>query len=269
MKKTAVITIILAFFLILTKVVSAQVLTFDRAYQDYQYNLTIYDQAFSDYEDAKNAYLANQTLALKETARQKTLAMLQDRDTLMAVYLTALRTKIVESTGLSNDDKNNIFGKIDPEVNFYTNHKTQYSDGDDLDTLFAKSSQSENQYKTKTYLIVQESTFDISLGQIAALRIAHEQMFTTLKAQIDAGVAAGTLTLDPFNRWLSDINSTDQLLMQNESTGRNQIAQIYSAQSSFTGGYGAATQTLQSSIQPLGQLNEFLTEVLNYIKSHE
>lgn len=269
MKKTAFIVILLLTFLLGVSMVHAQTLTFDKAYQDYQYNLTVYGQAYSDYEDAKNAYLANPTLALKEAARQKTYTMLVDRDQLMVVYLTAVRTKIVELTGLSNDDKNNIFGKIDPEVNFYANHEQNYKSDETLDQLFSDSSQSQSQYKNSTSLIVEEALFDISLGQEAGLRIAHEQIYSTLRSIIDKGVASGTLKLDPFNRWLTDIDATDATLKANESTARTQIQQIYSQNYSFTGGYDMAIETLTSSINPLSQFNEFLTEVLNYIKSNQ
>src|SRR5512146_2310835 len=115
MKKLALAGIIFAFFgFLFVKGVRAQTLTFDRAYQDYQFNLTIYNTAYSDYQNAKTAYQENPTLALKETARQKTYTMLVDRDQLMVVYLTALRAKIAELSGLPTDDKNKIFGKIDP-----------------------------------------------------------------------------------------------------------------------------------------------------------
>lgn len=249
--------------------VRAQTLTSDKAYQDYQYNLTVYDTAFSDFQNAKNAYLDNQTLPLKETARQKLLIMLKDRDKLMSVYLTALRAKISESTGLSSDDKNNIFGKIDPEVNFYNNHITQYGDNDDLNTLFNKSGQSQSQYANTTSLIVKESLFDISLGQVEGLRIAQDQIYANLKSMIDTGVASGKLTRDPFSLWIADIDATDQILIQNEGTAKSQITQIYTQNYSFSGGYDSAISTLSSSANSLLLYNQYLTEVLNYIKSHE
>lgn len=269
MKKTALIAIFFA-ALVFTVVplVRAQTLTSDRAYQDYQYNLTVYDQAYSDFQDAKNAYLANpNSLALKDDARIKLYQMLMDRDQLMVVYLTALRTKITELPGLSNDDKNSIFGKIDPEVNFYANHKLVYKRDESLDQLFSDNGQSQAQYKNTTSLVVQESLFDISLGQVEGLRIAHEQIYSTLKSVIDAGVAAGTLKIDPFNRWLTDIDATDVTLKQNESSAKTQIAQIYSQNYTFQGGYDTAIQTLSSSINPLLQFNEFFNGSLKLHQS--
>lgn len=269
MKKAAIIT---TAFLTLTFWVSkanAQTLTFDRAYQDYQYNQTLYDQAYSSYQDAKNTYLANQTLSLKEDARKKTFTMLVMRDQLMVVYLTTLRTKISELPSLNGDDKNSIFGKIDEEVHFYTFHKDRLKEDWDLPTLFANSSQSQNQYKDKTALIVNEALFDISLGQLAGIRQAQEQIYSNLKTVINDGVATGKLKLDPFNHWLADIDSTDTTLKQNEDKARGQIQQMYAESYSFQGGYNTSVNTLISSVKLLSQMNEFLTEVVNYIKNQQ
>lgn len=269
MKKAALIIITLLTLTFWVSKANAQTLTFDRAYQDYQFNTTLYDQAYSDYTDAKNAYLANQTLSLKEDARKKTFLMLVARDQLMVVYLTALRTKISELPGLRQEDKNNVFGKLDGEVNFYTNHKTSYHDSDDLPTLFSNSSQSENQYKDKTSLIVNESLFDISLGQISGIRGSQEQIYSDLRKIIDEGVAGGKLKLDPFNHWLTDIDATDDTLKKIEDKARSQIQLMYTEAYSAQGGYNTSVNTLSTAIKPLSQLNEFLTEVVNYIKNQQ
>lgn len=269
MKKTAVLILTLLTLTFWVSKTSAQTLTFDRAYQDYQYNSTLYDQAYSEYVNAKNTYLANQTLSLKEDARKKTFTMLIARDQLMVVYLTALRAKISELPSLREDDKNSIFGKLDAEVHFYTFHKDRLRGEDDLPTLFANSSQSENQYKEKTSLIVNEALFDISLGQIAGIREDQEKIYSNLKTIINDGVAAKKLTLDPFNHWLTDIDATDTTLKQNEDKARSQIQAMYSQSYSIQGGFNTSINTLNTSIRPLSQLNEFLTEIVNYIKNQQ
>ena len=269
MKKTALIITLILAFLVFPGTSFAQNLTSERAYEDYQYNLTIYKNANSDFVNARNAYLANKTLSLKEAARQKLVVMLSARDQLMAVYLTTIRTKISELSGLSPEDKNNIFGKIDPEVNFYTNHKAGYSNTDTLETLQNKNAESQTQYENTTTLLVHEALFDISLGQLAGLRIAHEEVFTTLTSLIDAGVATGKLTRDPFVRWLTDIETTERTLKENEATAKTQIVKIYEETYSFEGGYDRAIETLENSLGPIAQLNRFLTEVLNYIKARQ
>lgn len=269
MKKTAILLFILLGVFVLASGVRAQELTSERAYQDYQYNLTQYNQAYSDYQDAKNSYQINQTLALKEEARQKTLAMLMSRDQLMIVYLTALRTRIVESQGLSNDDKGAIFTKIDGEVSWYQNHKTNYNDNDSLDALFAKNDDAQNRYKTSTTLVIGETIFDISLGAEIGARTDQEDIYSRLKSIIDEGVASGKLTRNPFNHWITDIDFTIQTLKQNEDLARKSVQKVFTQTYYSVDSFTTGMDILNSSIKPLLQLNQFLTEVVNYIRSQQ
>ena len=64
-----VVSWFISFFLVSSA--QAQEFDFTKAYQDYIYNQTIYEQAYSAYDEAKNSYLKNQTLTLKEEARKK------------------------------------------------------------------------------------------------------------------------------------------------------------------------------------------------------
>ena len=245
--------------------------TFDsvKAYQDYQYSLSIYTQANSDFEAAKDFYSKNQTLSLKEDARKKLLTMLKSRDQLEVVYLTALRTKISELKGLADGDKSAIFGKIDTEVAWYKNHITSYGDGDAVETLFTKSDESKSHYSTTTIPIVYESLFDISLGEEVGIRQDHETIYNTLKLNIATGVAAGKLDVNQFNRWFTDIDSNIQILHQNEDLSKTQIQKMYDAYTTGSGSFNDSINTLSSSIKPLTQLNEFLTEVLTSIRSQQ
>lgn len=259
------VTILVA---LLAQPAKAQTFDYNKAFEDYQYNLTLYRQSFSDYENAKNAYLqGGQTLPLKEAARQKTLAMLKTRNQLLVVYLTALRQKIVEDRGLVFDEKNTLFGKIDQEVAWYLSDKSNYRDSDSLENLFTKNEAVKDRFKKNTSLVVSEVLIYIGVGEQAGLRIDHENIYSTLKSIIDAGVASGKLSLTPFNHWLSDIDATDQLLKDKESAAKAEIQKIYSQSYSPKGNYESSLEILSSSLLPLSQLNEFLTEVLNYIKN--
>lgn len=270
MRKTAlIISLAIVFIFAVFSVSRAQTFDFSRAFQDYQYNLTLYNQAYSGYVDARNAYLqGGKTLQLQEDARVKTLAMLRARDRFISVYLTALRLKIVE-TGLPLDDKNVIFGKIDPEVKWYQDHLNSYTDSDTLDTLFAKSDEVKNRYTATSTPIIYESLFDASLGTEIGFRQDQETIYNTLKDLIDKGVSNGTLVYSPFNRWLTSIDSVIATLKQNETTARTQIQGLYSQYYSSTGSYNTATDTLTSSLTSLGQLNSFLTEVQTSLKNQQ
>jgi len=261
-KKTALMVIVLStLYLVLSTTVRAQEFDFNKAFQDYQFSLTAYDQAYASFSDARDFYLKNQTLTLKEDARKKTLTMLKVRDQLYVVYLTTLRMKIVEIKGLTNDEKGAMFTKLDGEVAWYKSHSENYKDGDALEDLFNKSSESESRYKTDTLPIVYEALFTISLGEEVGLRQDHEAIYADLKS--------GITNPDPFSRWFNDIENVDKVLKANEDTARTQLQKMYSQNYSPASSYNTAIATLTSSLKPLSQFNQFLIEVTTAIQNQK
>lgn len=258
----------LLLFILSVNIIRAQTFDFNKAYQDYQFSLDVYNQSNSLFTQARDAYLKNRTLTLKEEARKKLLTMLRDRDELVIVYLTALRMKLLESEGLSGDEKNTIFGKIDSEVSWYKEHKSNLKDSDTAEDLFNKSSEGESRNKTITQPIIYYSLFYISLSEEIDIRKDHETIYSFLKQVIDKGVTEGTLKADPFGRWFTDIDNVVNLLKQKETDGRTAIEKIYSGQFfSTTNTYEAAVDILESSVMNLRQLNNFVTELLVSIKN--
>ncbi len=268
MKKYLILILVIGCLVFASKI-NAQSLPFERAYQDYQYNRTIYDQSYTDYQNTKNAYAVNPTLNLKDEAKQKALAMLRNRDQLTVVYLTALRANLSEQPGLEGPVRDNIYTKLDGEVAWYSNHKTNYKEEDSIEVLFTKNDEVKARYNSKTILIIDESLFDITLGQEKTLRQQHEQVYATLRGLIDQGVAAGKLTLNPFNHWLTDIDATIKTLKANEEKGLAQIQVIYTQTYSPDSDFDTAMQTLSQSVKPLSQFNQFLTEISAYIQNQQ
>ncbi len=270
MKKTVLliaIAIVLSTKYFVPSTVWAQTFDFNKAYQDYIYTLSVYDQSFSDYEDARDFYKKDKTLTLKEEARKKTLTMLRNRDELERVYLTALRLKIVELKGLKDEEKVNIFAKIDSEAAWYQSHKENYKDGDSLEDLFNKSDEATDRYKNTTQQIIYEALFTVSLGEVTGLRSDHERMYSDLRGIIDTGVNEGKLDINPFNRWFTDIENVISELKDNEQKAKDQIQKIYGQTYSPKSSYDTAIATLSSSVTLLKQLNNFLIEVVNSIKN--
>ncbi|HTK03940.1 MAG TPA: hypothetical protein VL401_04225 [Alphaproteobacteria bacterium] len=215
----------------------------NKAYQDYQFSLETYTQSNSDFQKTRDFYLANKTLTLKEDTRKKLLAMLKARDQLESVYLTALRIKLLETHGQTD--------KIDSEIEWYKNHLMNYKDDDVVENLFAKSSEVGERYKTNTSKVSYEALFLISLGEEIELRQSHEAIYTQLKALVK--------DKDFFNRWFTDIDLVIQTLKQNEELAKTQIDKSYDD----------ASETLNSSVASLNQLNKFLTEVNTSIKNQQ
>ena len=264
---TTVISLLLLFFV--GSSVLSQNLSSEKAYSDYQFSQQVYSNSSADFEAARDFYLKNETLTLKEDARKKLLKMLRDRDQLELVYITALRTKIVESKGIDDGNKNSIFGLIDSEVAWYKDHQLNYKDGDPLEDLFNKSKESESRYKTDTLPIIYESLFLISLGDQVSIRVDNEAEYQGLKTLVANGVANGKLDMNPFNRWFSDIESVINILKTNEDKAKKQVSAIHSESYSPSSTYNSSISTLEDSVVPLSQLNNFLIEVLTSIRNQQ
>lgn len=268
-KNTLLITItLIILFAIFNRNVYAQTFDFSKAYQDYQYNQSIYNQSFNDYQEAKGFYLKNPTLTLKEEARKKALLMLKNRDELIRVYLTALRMKIFENKGLSENNKNDIFEKIDTEISWIVNHKASFMDTDTLEILFEKSKESENRYKDKTLPVIYESLFYSSLGAEQKMRSDQEQIYNILRSIIDQDVSKGKYDINPFNRWFTDIEDVIQKIKQNEILSQSNIKKLYDQNHiDPTNIFNTSIDPLNSILGLLSQLNRFLLELLTSIKN--
>lgn len=267
MKKTALIILLVSVFLFAVPKAKAQTFDAAKAYSDYQYQLSIYQQDYSGFQDAKTFYQGNPTLQLKEVARQKTIKMLKDRDNLMSVYLTALRMQILETKGFDDNRKNEVFGRIDSEVDWYKNHISVYLDSDQLVDLFNKSDESKSRYETNTLPIIDESLFDIGQSQEIGLRLSHQEIYSNLKNFINEQVALGKLRIDPFNRWFNDIEAVSELLKKNEAEGTAKIQTIYAHNYGIGSIYDDSTEILTASVEPITQLNNYLTEMLASIQN--
>ena len=268
MRKTVLILVLSTLYLVLsTGHAKAQTFDASKAYSDYQYELSIYEQSHSDYQDAKTFYLANPTLQLQEDARQKTMIMLQDRDQLMVTYLTALRIQILDTTGFTQDQQNVIFGKIDSEVAWYQNHIKNYLKSDALIDLSNKSDESKSRYATNTTPIVDEALFDITLSEEIGIREEHQQIYSDLKNYINTQVAAGKMKIDPFSGWLDETDAVLTTLKTNETTGQTQIQGLYGQNYGLDTTFNNSIQTLTSSLGSLSQLNGYLTDILTTIQN--
>lgn len=269
--KILIISVIFAGLSILAtpKSIQAEDLSYNKSFQDYQYNLTQYNEAFSSFSNAKSAYLSNPTLNLKEEVRGKMYTMLTTRDQLLSVYLVALKTKIAGDGGLTDEDKGSILSKINSDIEWYDADKAKYSTSDSLEMLLGRSEESKNRYQTKTYVVTSEALSYITLGQEITLRLKHEQILSGLKSLIDSSVASGKLTASPFTHWFEDIAATDQTLKQNEDKLRQEIAKVEERSYYSKDVCDNCNEILSSSVLSLSQFNEFLTEVLNYIDNND
>jgi hypothetical protein len=251
-----------------TSKTNAQDFNFDKAYQDYIFTQSQYQNAHSAFQDAKDAYLKNSTLTLKEEARKKTRLMLISRDDLERVYLTALRMKIFETKGVDGGQKNSILTLLDTEASWYKDHLTAYPDGEPLESLFTKSTEAETRYKMNTLPLIYNSLFQISLGQLAGFRMDQEDIYKSVRDFIQIQVDAGTMRIDPFNRWFNDIETTVSSLKNNENKAATQVNKLNTEGNySPSGTFKSGIDKISTSQNLLEQLNGFLLELITAVKT--
>ena len=270
MKKTA-LAIVIAFAIFTSfglKTSNSQEFTFEKSYQDYIFTQSRYSESFSTYQKARDAYLKNQTLTLKEEARKKTLEMLRNRDELLRVYLTALRVKIVEVGGLTQAEKEIVLAKLDSEVIYYKDHKEGYKDSDTLETLFSRSKESENRYKLDSGRKIYEALFNTSLGEVVDSRLKHQEAYTSIRGEIDTKVAEGKVRIDPFNRWFTDIEGVVGELKIQEDKAKTAILKLYADGSTNPASvFKTSIVPFEKSKDLLSTINRFLEELLTSFNS--
>lgn len=264
-KKLALVFIL---FFVVVAPIKAQTFDSEKAYQDYVFTQSNYDTAYKNFTDKRDIYLQNSTLTLKEDARVATLEMLKSRDDLYRVYLTAIRTKVSEIKGLTNDEKGGLYTKLDSEVLYYQGHKLTYTGNETLEDLFSINADVYNHYQKITLPFIYESLFMISYGQEVGIRQDHQTIYQGLIDFLNKKVAEQKLVIDPFNRWFLDIGSTIDSLKKNELTSKTQIQNLYS-DNAFNpySIYNKSIGTLTQSIDTLTKLNNFVTELMTAISN--
>ena len=99
------------------------VFNFEKAYEDYLYNLNLYRDSYHEFATAKEQYASYKTLTSKTLLLEQTINMLQKRDEALKTYLTALRLNLAETTGILNYEQNLLYLELDNQIAWLNNHK--------------------------------------------------------------------------------------------------------------------------------------------------
>lgn len=200
-----VITLTVAGLFFMSNTVKSQDMTYQKALTDYDFTKSTYSDKLTDFNEKKAAYQKNQTLALKEELRLSLFTFLGERNNLIRSYLTTIRFRAAESQGLSQNQKETVYTKIDTEVKWYENHKNTYLQSDLLETLLEKSKTEDKQWTDTTTPAVYFVLSNISLGDVTYLRQRHEDIYNGLKTEADSLVSLGRADNSLFSRWFNDI----------------------------------------------------------------
>ncbi len=253
-------------FTLLPPPVSAQDFNFNRAYNDYLFNYGQYRQSYSEYVSAKEAYLSYQTLTSKTQALEKTLKMLKDEDEVIKTYLTALRMKLAETTGISNYEQNVLYLKLDSEVSWYAQHKESLSSAATLEDLVTSSEKVADRYKN-TEVLIYQTLGTILAGKETNFRNQLADKIQELKAKIGEIRQRGDKDTALAERWLLEAENRLTRSQEKQFTAQQILTKIKSSDTDKNQSYNKAQFAIEESHQYLKEANSYLKEVLREVKS--
>lgn len=248
------------------KNVFAQEFSFKTAYNDFIFTQDKYKASLADYNSKKDSYQKNPTLSLKEEARISLYSFLNVRNEYIKAYLTVLRMKVLESNGLTQSQKENLYSKIDPEVLWYEARKQVYSPAESVENLINKSKEEDSRYETNTLTIIRYSLGNISLGYISDSKNKHLKIYEALKEESQSLVKLGRADTNLFERWYKDIDQELNKINDSENKARTEVENIVSSDKYLQErAYDNSIKRISPIKTNLLTLNRFISELENVI----
>ena len=210
--------------LLLPFTVNAQDFDFNRAFQDYLYNYNLYRSSHLEYVSAKSEYLTYKTLTAQTKALEATKKMLLARAETLKTYLTALRLKLKETTGILNYQQNMYYLKLDNEVTWIGTHKNSLPSAGTLEDLVKISQEAEKRYPTMEILAYQ-TLGTVMTGKEITLRDKINEQISKTEGKINQIKETGedTTTLE---RWLIQAKEKIKRSEEKEKEAQNLLSGI-------------------------------------------
>lgn len=247
--------------------VFAQEFNYQKSYSDYTFTKDKYNSALTDFNKKKDSFLKNQTLSLKEEARISLYDLLLERNNLITTYLTSLRLRLLESKGLSPDEKTAAISLISEEFKWFENHKNNFLKEDSLEDLISKSTEEDIRLSESTTPAINYSLVSIGYDDISTKESEHLDIYNSLKDESNELVALGRADSSLFERWFSDIEGEinnldkieDEILLNLEGLSSSES---YSQKKAFKDSLEGFTPAKESLLK----INQYLSELENVIE---
>ena len=244
----------------------AQEFNFNRAYNDYLFNYNQYRQSYSEYVAVRESYLTYKTLTSKNLALEKTSKMLKDEDEVIRTYLTVLRMKLAETTGISNDEQNILYLKLDSEVGWYGKHQEGLSSAATLEDLVDSAKKVADKYQT-TEILIYQTLGTILSGKEINFRDQLNNKIQQFKEKIGEIRQRGDKDTALAERWLLEAENRLTRSQEKQFTAQQILAKIKSSDVNKNQSYNKAQFALEESHQYLKEVNSYLKEVIREVKS--
>lgn len=244
--------------------ISAQTFDFNRAYQDYLYNLNLYRTSHLAYLSARNEYLTYKTLTAETRALETTREMLKNRAEVLKTYLTALRMKLAETTGITNYQQNMQYLKLDNEVTWLSSHKESLSSPGSIADLLKVSSQLEEKYPG-IELLSYQTLGTILAGKENSLREKVEAQAKKTEEKIAQMKKEGE-DVAKLERWLLEARKKITRSEEKQTEGENILKTIKSTEKEKKREFNKAQLALGEANQYLKEAISFLSETIRETK---
>lgn len=238
---------------------------FNRAFQDYLYNYNLYRSSHLEYVSAKSEYLTYKTLTAQTKALEATKKMLLARAETLKTYLTALRLKLKETTGILNYQQNMYYLKLDNEVTWIGTHKNSLPSAGTLEDLVKISTEAEKRYPTMEILAYQ-TLGTVMTGKEITLRDKINEQISKTEGKINQIKETGedTTTLE---RWLIQAKEKIKRSEEKEKEGQNIISAIKPTDKNKIQSWNKAQKAFEEENQYLKEAVSHLKEIIREIKS--
>lgn len=269
MRKFLPIVCFLGFFSIATLlhcyiVTNAQTSDYQKAYQDYLASYNLYRDSHLSYQTAKNEYLAYRTLNAETKAFEATREMLQKRDEVLQAYFRALRSRLEETTGITNYRENLSYVKLDSEIGWLSTHKDSIRGASSIEDLINISSQLEEKYPSLEVLTYQ------TLGTIISARENSLKERVSTQTEKIAGkinqMKSEGENVEKLQRWLSEAKKKISLSSEKQTEAELKIKEIEVNDSDKLSPFNEAQTSYKQSNQYLKEAIAYLAEIVEEIK---
>ncbi len=250
-----------------THPVSAQDLTFDRAYQDYLYNYDLYKKARDEYEVARLNYLSSMTLDSKSKAETATLKMLLARDDVVITHLTLLRKAISDTVGISDSDKGSFYSQIDTEVDWYKTHKQGLPSAATLENMVAESQKAKDRFKSVTELLMYNALGRRETGKLDGFRDRISKIIADINSKLGEIRQNGDKSTQKAERWLLETDLRVTRSSQKEDAAKVVLIKLKDIFGDRLSGFSDFQNLVIESNQFLKEANSYLKEVIKEIKT--
>jgi len=180
-----------------------------------QYNLKMeeYKKAHETYVLKRAQYIKFKSLQSEKEAHDATVLLLQTRDDVTIYYINAIKLRMQETAGVTDEQKTVMMGLLDQETKFFSDHKARIPSTGTLQDLVTDSNLAKDEMK-KAEPVFYQTLFTISDGKLTDMRARLGDNFTQLKAKIDM---IRNETKPEYQFSLEKMQSIDRFIFESEN----------------------------------------------------